>query len=178
MTSSYRCIYYLAVSLDGFIAGPAGELDWLMQFPADGADYDGFFAGVGSLVMGRATYDFVRANGEWTYGDRPAAVVTHRPLDAPPGAAFAVAGTPAEILAELAARGAPGPVWIVGGADIAGQFLDAGLIDEIDLQYTPVAIGAGIPVFAGRTLPPLELQWARAFATGFVEARYRVPRPA
>ncbi|MBH0239300.1 dihydrofolate reductase family protein [Methylobrevis albus] len=178
MTSDYRCIYYLAVSLDGFIAAPDGGLDWLLQFPADGADYDGFYCGIGSLVMGRATFDWVREHGEWSYGDKLTAVVTNRPIDAAPGAAFPVAGTPAEILAALAARGAPGPVWIVGGADVAGQFLDAGLIDEIDLQYAPVAIGAGIPVFAGRTLPPLELQWTRAFATGFVEARYRVPRPA
>ncbi|MEV0331456.1 dihydrofolate reductase family protein [Nocardia sp. NPDC050717] len=153
--------YYTATSLDGYIADPDNSLDWLMAVPeADGAtgDVDEFLRDVGAICMGATTYEWMVANHPpevWHehYGDRPAWVFTHRKLPEIPGANLRfVAGAVEPVHQQMSAAAGDRGVWIVGGGELAGQFADAGLLDEVILGVAPVALGGGAPVFPRRIL--------------------------
>ncbi|GAA5149370.1 dihydrofolate reductase family protein [Microbacterium pseudoresistens] len=170
--------FYTATSLDGFIATADHSLDWLLtqDIDLDGPmAYPAFVEGIGALAMGASTYEWVMAheNGAWTY-TQPTWVFTHRDL-APP-ASGDVRFTQAdvrEVHAEMAAAAEGKDLWIVGGGDLAGQFADAGLLDEVWLQYAPVTLGAGAPVLPRRLeLDLIDTARNRAFLCG----RYRVLR--
>lgn len=174
-----RFIYYAAASLDGFLADEHGGLDWLFRF--DGADglaahYERFIANIGALVMGRATWDFIAHSGHpWAYGDTPTWVLTHRPLDPIPGANAKTSTDAHE--AALAASNAAGErdVWMVGGGQVAAQFLANGHLDELHLGLVPLFLGRGLPLLPVRTAE-LELIGQVTFGRGLVELRYRFPR--
>lgn len=178
-TSAARVRVFIASSLDGFIAGPDGDLSWLPS-PSEGVDYGyhAFMAEVGALLMGRATYAVVEgflASGEaeaWPYGDRPVLVATHRPLDPVHPSVRAVSGS-IDALIDAALEAAKGrDVYIDGGALIR-QALDAGRVDEIVVSLVPVLLGAGAPLFAGLDRRcPLELRGSQVYADGVVQLRY------
>lgn len=144
-------VYYVAASLDGFIAGPRHELDWLQAFEGGESDYGyaDFLAGVDGLVMGRSTYEVTRRlMADWPYGERPCWVLSHRPLD---GTVLPTVRAGAFDIDTLRrAWGAHGcrRVWLVGGGDVAAQFARAGAIDQIVLSTVPVTLGRGIALFA------------------------------
>jgi len=175
--TTYR--YYTATSLDGFLADEHDGLDWLLDQPQEDdnlLDYDRFIDGVGALVMGRSTYEWITGNldvaggGEWPY-TQPAFVLTHAEL-APvvPSVRFRAA-EPAALRAELEEAAGDKEVWIVGGGDLARQFADAGMLDLVDVSVAPVLLGSGKPLFTGAY--DLELLETGRNA-GFLEARYRV----
>ena len=178
--SNPRFIYYAAASLDGFLADENGSLDWLFRF--DGAEgvaahYERFIAGVGALIMGRDTWDFVAGSGHaWAYGDTPTWVLSHRPLDPMIPGANALLSTDAREAAE-AAKSAAGErdVWVVGGGKVATQLLASGHLDELHLGLVPIFLGRGIPLLPVRTAE-LELIGQTTFGRGLVELRYRFPR--
>ena len=167
-----RTAAFLGMSLDGFIAGPKGELDWLGRQggPPEDHGFEPFLAGVDLVLMGRATWDVVRAFPSWPYGEKPVAVLTHRPGEARHGERF-LAGSPAEVLARLEAEGV-GRIYLDGGA-VVSQFLAAGLLDELTTSVLPVVLGAGIRLFQ-ETGPErwLVLQEHRAWPSGLVQLRY------
>src|SRR5881296_2300722 len=105
-----QVVYYVAASLDGFIAGPNGELDWLHAFETPGNDYGHaqFLAGVDALVMGRSTCETTRSFGDWPYGKRPTWLLTHREASAfaplPPAVQLST-DSPAQLLAQWQALG-------------------------------------------------------------------------
>jgi dihydrofolate reductase len=174
-----KTVYYTATTLDGYIADPADSLDWLFvqDNDPDGAmGYNPFIAGVGALVMGATTYEWIRgrvADGrdKWSYAV-PTAVVTHRDLPAIEGADLRFAsGDVTALHAELVAAAGGRDVWVVGGGDLAGQFADAGLLDEIVVAIAPVTLGEGRPLFPRRCALRLT-DTARNGA--FVCARYAV----
>jgi len=178
-----KTVYYTATSLDGYIADPAGSLDWLFvqDIDADGPmNYTEFIAGVGALAMGATTYEWLRARisaGEEKWGYTvPTTVLTHRDLPAVEGAPLRFAsGDVAAVHADLVAAAAGGgDVWVVGGGDLAGQFADAGLLDEIVVAIAPVTLGAGRPLFPRRYALRLD-EVARNGA--FACARYAVLGP-
>ncbi|WP_432287406.1 dihydrofolate reductase family protein [Aminobacter sp. BA135] len=171
-------IYMFAMSLDGFIAREDGSFDWLDNFPPDDDyDFSGFMASLSGIVMGRATYDVVRREPEWTYAKYPSLVATSRPLDNLPENAAAMVGAPAEMLANLRARGAKGRIWLLGGGDLARQFMDAGLLDTIEIGTIPIILGSGLRAFGGRQADRwLDLAFAKPLANGAVHAQYRVRR--
>jgi dihydrofolate reductase len=153
---------FCATSLDGFLAGPGDDLSFL---PAPGgpdeddAGYGAFMAGVGVILMGRRTYDVVRAfPGGWPYAV-PVRVATHRPLGAPPEGADvrAVAGDIQALLAEARRVAGAGDVYLDGG-ELIRQAVDADLVDSVVLTLVPVTLGAGIPLFAGTAGPR---RWTR-----------------
>ena len=92
-------IYYLAVSADGYLATPDGGVDWLDPYFVPELGFHDFIARIGTVVMGRATWDKVESFGKWPYGEIPGIVATHRPLDAKGAPVTARAGTPPELLA-------------------------------------------------------------------------------
>ena len=103
-----RCSVFLATSLDGSIARSDGSIDWLEPFNGHEHGYTAFMDSVDALVMGRKTFETVLGFGAWPYGTKPVVVLSSRPHDlaAPAGAVCEfMAGTPAEVVARLAARG-------------------------------------------------------------------------
>jgi dihydrofolate reductase len=179
-----RTIYYTASSADGFIADQHHSLDWLVDtdhdLPEDHPDhYDAFIQAIGALVMGATTYEWVAEHEptsleQWPY-EQPTWVCTHRDLQLPErGRVETWAGDVAELHPRLVAAAEGKDVWVVGGGDLAGQFLDAGLLDEVHVQYVPVVLGAGAPLLPRRA--PLSLLGVRRMGD-FVAARYAVQRP-
>ena len=140
--------------------------------------YDEFFAGIGSLVMGRRTFDQVLGWG-WPYGEKPAAILTSTRLPGTaPASAFAWDVDDPAGLVERLRREAPGGVWIVGGGRTAGLFLAAGLLDEVELTVMPLILGRGIPLWPGEGTGHhrLELLRAHGHQNGAVHLHYRVRR--
>ena len=165
---------FIATSLDGYIAGPAGELDWLatVEQPGESYGYDEFFASVDALVVGRATYDTAARFPTWPWAGKRVIVATHRPLPPDHGVeAFAgdVAGLPARLAASRR-------VYVDGG-QLIGQCLAAGLIDELTISVVPIVLGGGRRLFAGgEGRHRLALIAHRAWPSGLAQARYRVER--
>jgi dihydrofolate reductase len=171
-----KLIAYLATSADGFIAREDGDVAWLDR-PRPKGSYGmaGFYASVDTIVMGRATFDFARRYGD---GSNPgkATYVFSRTLD--PGAfpqVTVVRESPAEFAARM--RASPGKdVWLMGGAELFGDFLDAGEIDELIVHVVPVLIGQGIPLLSPRRREQaLALQSSRRYPDGVVRLHYAVP---
>jgi dihydrofolate reductase len=151
--SGSRTIFHchIAVSLDGRIARPDGAVDWLMdQAPPEEFGVPAFYAGVDAILMGRGTYDAVRAMGEWPYPGKRVVVVTNRPLDDAPEGVEARAGDLAAIVAELEAQGL-GSVWVEGGGEIIRQMIAIGRLDVLEMGVMPRVLGAGIRLFPDGT---------------------------
>ena len=173
-----KVLYYVASSLDGFIATEDHNLDWLLAFGFEAFQdhYDKFLAGVGSLVMGSTTYRWVRRQepDSWAYGTMPCQVLTHGSLQAPPGSGVRFSsGDISRICADAVRDAAGRNVWVMGGGDVAAQFAEAGLLDEIRVTYLPVALGAGRPLLPVSTpTAPMRLAGTTSFNGGAAELRF------
>jgi dihydrofolate reductase len=177
--------YFTAASLDGFIATEDDSLDWLFPLgDLNSSSYPEFIARVGALAMGSATYEWMLRHAEtvasqsgaaWPY-TQPAWVFTTRQLPPVPGADVRfVRGDVRAVHDEMRAAAGSMNIWIVGGGDLAGQFYDAHLLDEIIVQVGSVTLGRGKPLFPRRVLSPtLRLVDARPLGTGMAELRYEV----
>ncbi|HEV7183272.1 MAG TPA: dihydrofolate reductase family protein [Leifsonia sp.] len=175
-----RALYYVASSIDGFIADAHDGIDWLEQFGFAEFDehYQHFIAGIGAIVMGAATYDFLLAqeNLEWPYATIPTWVVTHRELPVAPGAEITFfAGDLRRLDPVLRDIAGDLDVWVVGGGSVAAQFADAGLLDELHVTIMPILVGSGktlLPVASASR--PLELLRTTPFPGGAIEHVYRL----
>jgi dihydrofolate reductase len=167
---------FVGTSVDGFLARPNGDLDFL---PAGGGEphgYEEFIATVDALVIGRKTFETVLAFPEWPYGDKRVVVLSSRPLDfsgVPGGVVEQMAGSPAEIVSKLAASGAH-HLYVDGGITIQG-FLRAGLVERLVITRVPVLIGDGIPLF-GALPHDLRLRHVATqhYPSGLVKSEYHV----
>jgi len=179
--------YYTASSLDGFIADANHSLEWLFQL-GDVAEtsYPRFIRDVGALCMGSSTYEWMLRHAvgpeaerpePWPY-EQPAWVFTSRTLPGVPGADIRFArGDVRPVHQEMVQAASGKNVWVVGGGDLAGQFYDAGLLDELFVQIGSVTLGAGKPLLPRAiTNPSLRLISVRAVGTGFAELHYQVVR--
>jgi len=167
---------FIGTSLDGFIARPNGELDFLPEDGGEPHGYDEFIASVDALVIGRKTFETVIAFPEWPYGKKRVVVLSSRPLDFSQvrgGVVEQMAGSPAEIVAKLAASGAH-HVYLDGGITIQG-FLRAGLVQRLIITRVPVLIGEGIPLF-GALPRDLRLHHVATqhYPSGLVKSEYLV----
>src|ERR671919_354378 len=182
--------YYCAASLDGYIAEADDTLDWLLAYqgsfnganvePAAGS-YERFYEDVGALIMGSVTYEFILALGRgWPYEDKPTWVLSSRRLPTPEGEGVDVrivnARVP-ELHEEMIAAAGERNLWVVGGGNVASQFADEGLLDEVLVTVVPVVLGDGKPLF-DRPVPggPMQLTGTRCFDSGMVELRYEITR--
>jgi dihydrofolate reductase len=166
---------FVGISIDGFMARPDGALDFLPPGGGEPHGYDEFMATVDALVIGRKTFETVLAFDAWPYGEKKVFVLSSRPLaPAPKGAVVEhLSGTPAEIVAQLTARGIR-HAYVDGGITVQG-FLRAGLIERLIITRVPVIIGAGIALFGetGRDIR-LEHVATRQYASGLVQSEYTV----
>ena len=171
-----RLRYNVAASLDGFIAGPAGEYDWI---PHDETiDFAALLAEFDTFVMGRRTWEAMRAQGDASpLAGRRVVVVsrTLAPADAPGATVVAedVEGAVARLKAESGKD-----VWLFGGGGLFRTLLDAGLVDSVEVAVVPVLLGEGVPLVAsGRRSPPLRLVSSRVLPSGIVMLAWEPAAP-
>jgi len=178
--------YYAAASLDGYIARPDGDISWLTGFgggsnmdPSDVTDrtFDAFMAEVGAVVMGSKTYEYVLEHSiAWPY-DMPGWVMTSRDLPKAEGADLRlVEGDASRIHTEAVETAGDKNVWMVGGGNVASQWVEQGLIDELIVTLVPVILGEGLPLFANGIPGEFKTKSVRPFASGMVELTYDFPR--
>jgi dihydrofolate reductase len=174
MEKMARIVGYIASSLDGFIVDAEGSLKWLYESAVELGEhhYDHFIAKIATVVMGRATYDWLQKEGvDSPYPDQRTIVVTSRPLSAPPGIEVWNRGVD-PLVAELR-RLDTGDVWMVGGGRLQMAFIERGALDEIEIYLMPRLIGGGAPLFppAGISASP-KLLSAKALGGGGVRLHY------
>jgi dihydrofolate reductase len=184
--------YYAAQTLDGYIAESDDTLDWLLKYEghydnadsdANQAGYDAFYEGIGALVSGSVTYEFVLEHlDEWPYAGKPCWVLSSRDLPTPQGEGVdvrLVSGKIPDLYDEMLDSAGDRDLWIVGGGNVASQFADHGLLDRVEVTVVPVVLGEGKPLF-DRRLPgePMQLVSTTAFASGMVGLTYEVNRVA
>lgn len=187
--------YYCAATLDGYIADSDDGLEWLLGYEGSyeapdaqpgpmsgGGSYEAFYEDVGALVSGSTTYEFVLDHtgegGKWPYSGKPCWVLSSRDLPTPEGEDVRIVDAKvADLYDELIAAAGERNLWIVGGGNVASQFADEGLLDEVLVTVVPVVLGEGKPLF-DRGLPggPMRLLGTRTFETGMVELRYEIAR--
>lgn len=172
-----RVRYQSAVSIDGYIAPEDGSIEWLEPFNDVGADFmNEFMNEIGGTIVGRTTFDQAMAmGGAKMFGSQPTLVMTSRPPDdALPDNFILASGDPAAALARLKAKMKQGDIWLMGGGRTAALFLEAGLIDLLELTTVPVLLGSGRPLFSGRT-PPRTFSLASSVAgkLGTVSSVYK-----
>jgi dihydrofolate reductase len=179
--------YYTATSLDGFIATSDHSLDWLFQLgePED-TSYPTFIRDVGAIAMGSSTYEWIlrhHVNKDadrpqpWMYA-QPAWVFTTRTLPTVAGADIRfVRGDVRPVHRDMVAAAKGKNVWLMGGGELAGQFHDAGLLDEVHVTIGSVTLGSGQPLLPRAIVtPPMRLVSAARVNDGFAELVYEVRR--
>jgi dihydrofolate reductase len=185
--------YYCAATLDGYIADSNDEIDWLTGYEGsyeaseadttpmgEGGSYDPFYEQVGALVSGSVTYEFVLEHfksDSWPYAGKPYWVLSSRDLPTP-GAEGAdvriVRGSVRDHFEEMMRSAGDRNLWVVGGGNVASQFTDEGLLEELHLTVVPVVLGKGKPLFDKGLPDALQLTGARTFANGMAELRYQL----
>jgi dihydrofolate reductase len=187
-----RTQYYAAATLDGYIADVDDRIDWLTGYEgtyegegsaespmAEGGSYESFYEGVGAVVSGSVTYEFILdhmgGGGSWPYAGKPCWVLSSRDLPVPQGEGVDVRVVDAKVADlhdEMVSAAGERNVWIVGGGNVASQFADAGLLDELLVTVVPVLLGEGKPLFE-RGLPgPMQLLGVQPHRNGMVLLRY------
>jgi dihydrofolate reductase len=170
-----RVRYNVAASLDGYIAGPEGEFDWIPNDPT--VDFAGLFAKVDTVLVGRHSYELTQRSGApWAPGARVYVFSrTLRPEDHP---GVTIVGQDAGgVVAALRAEPGDGEIWLFGGGELFGSLLAAGQVDSVEVTLVPILLGGGVPL-----LPPaaprtrLALAGTHTYPSGMVALSYTVPR--
>ena len=171
-------VFYAAISNDGYLAGPDGDMSWAEKYLASGDDY-GYFELVSrssAILMGRATFDFEIESGVQGPRPLPTYVLTHIPefyKDVLDENIFFTGGDISKVIALIKLKH-PGTIFIMGGADVANQLLDANLIDSMRLFVCPEQLGSGIKAFKDDTsYNNFTLVDEREYASGIIEEIYQ-----
>ena len=172
--------YNVAASLDGYIAGPEGEYDWIPDDPT--VDFAAIFARVDTVLLGRRTYELVRDNPGPAWPPETRVYVFSRTLRSEdnPGVTpnvTIVGGDAAKIVAELRAELGTGDIWLFGGGVLFGSLLAAGLVDRVEVTVVPVLLGGGVPLLpAGTPRTALALTGSHVYPSGMVSLQYDTRR--
>ena len=171
---SRRVRYQVAVSLDGFIAGPNGEYDWIVMDPT--IDFAALFKEFDTAVMGRKTYDVLTAQGG--HGELPGLDVVVFSRTLPPATHPGVRilnDDPRDVVTALKAK--PGrDIWLYGGGELFRSLLNAGLVDTVEVAVVPVLLGSGIPLLPPGAATKLKLADQKTLsASGIVALSYSIP---
>lgn len=169
---------YIAASLDGYIARPDGNLDWLMALPNPNNidhDYNSFMESIGATIMGSSTYKEVIGFGiDWPYPNIMSYVVSRNPNLPLSSPMTQLVNEDIAIFTERLKHEVDKDIWLIGGGKLITTFLNHDLIDEITLTLIPTILGEGIPLFPNK---PKESTWklveAKPYETGAVSVVYR-----
>ncbi|HEY7511420.1 MAG TPA: dihydrofolate reductase family protein [Vicinamibacteria bacterium] len=135
--------YSVAASLDGYIAGPSGEFDWIPIDPD--IDFEAMYAGFSSIAMGRRSYEVFVSTGGAPGPALPTYVYSRtRPEGERDGVTFVRDAAPH--LAALKRQGGDKPIWLWGGGEFFREMAAAGLVDGVDVAILPILLGGGIPL--------------------------------
>ena len=172
-----RVLYRVATSLDGYIAGPNGEIDWIVPDPT--VDFASLYANIDTVLLGRRTYELTLQPGAppWPAGWR--IYVCSRTLD--PAQHPAVTVLDANVDTAVAALRAESgrDIWLFGGGSLFASLLAADMVDDIELAVMPVLLGGGVPVLSpGAPRSRLTLTRSSASPSGIVNLHYRVQHAA
>ncbi|WP_339834030.1 dihydrofolate reductase family protein [Paenibacillus sp. FSL R7-0272] len=174
-TSNSKTILYIAMSLDGYIARLDGTFDWLLDVEGDGGDngYATFYETIGSVVMGRSSYEAVLTMpGDFPYADRPTYVLSRSEQPPAPHVQFTTESV--KTLIPQLKQSFEGDVWILGGGQLVHSVMEQQLLDEIEVAIIPKVLGEGIPLFPMGTVPTL-LKTIRTQTLGqIISIRYEV----
>jgi dihydrofolate reductase len=164
------------MSLDGYIAGPRGEFDWIPMDPT--VDFGAIFAGMDTVLMGRETYEVARKQGSvGMFGMK--AYVFSRTLRADEHREVTVVSSDAaQAVASLRIQ-AGKDIWLMGGGKLFQALLEAGQVDVIQASVIPVLLGGGIPFLPSLSnWSRLQLTGTTTYPSGIVTLAYTVPRDA
>jgi dihydrofolate reductase len=172
-----RVLYRVAASLDGYIAGPRGEVDWIVHDPA--VDFTKLYEQVDTVLLGRRTYELTRQPGAppWPQGWQ-ILVFSHTVTpEEHPGVTIVRAEAGRRV---AALRAAPGrDIWLFGGGTLFRSLLGAKQVDIVEVLVVPVLLGGGIPLLeTGAPLTRLALEQVERYPSGLLSLRYRVPAAA
>lgn len=166
-----KVILFTAASLDGFIAGPNGEIDWL--FVDSDYGYKEFYEKIDIIVMGAKTYQQVMSFSDtYLHSDRMNYIISHNKGEETPYLKYLTDGIP-EFIRELKEQDGR-DIWLTGGGEINGLFLEHGLIDEMIISVHPVVLGKGITLFGGKSFRQHFLpQQMLTYETGLLQMFYK-----
>lgn len=165
--------YAVACSLDGFIAGPNGEFDWIPHDPEVDSAAD--FSRYDTLLIGRRTFDVMRANGQPTFPGKKNYIFSRTLTRADIPKSSILSATPEQTTTELRNQPDNGKdIWLFGGSELFRTLVTAHLVDEIELAVIPILLGSGIPLLtAGRHLP-LTLTHHKIYKSGILYLTYSI----
>ena len=167
-------VYYVACSLDGYIATASGGIEWLAPFEASDEDYGyaSFYESIDSVILGSRTYEQALTFGEWPYPGKPAWVLSKRRLKPASASIFVTHAAPEVVASEIESRGLT-RAWLVGGGTLAGSFQAAGLITDYIVSVIPVILGDGVPLLGGAGVEQrLRLLDTTPYRDGVLQVRY------
>jgi len=169
-----KLIYYVAVSMDGFIATVDHKLDWLETFTLgeDATPYEDFYRTIGAVIMGAETWRWImqHAGDHWPYKAIPAFVISHQPLALGAEHNIKQLSGEARQMATQAKEAAQGKnVWLIGGGVTAACFAQAGELDELFVTTIPILLGQGVPLLPVTTACKMTVQSQRLLHSGAAE---------
>jgi dihydrofolate reductase len=136
-----KVVYSAAMSLDGYIAGPKGESDWIVIDPE--LDFGEMFARFDTILLGRKTYETTRSGGGGMRGVK--SYVFSRTLQQADARGVTVSDDPLQTVSDLKAQ--PGKdIWLFGGGSLFRSLLELGLVDRVEVAIIPVLLGGGVPL--------------------------------
>ena len=169
-----RVRYSVAVSLDGFIAGPNGEFDWIIMDPT--LDFGALFKQFDTFLLGRRTFEVTRQGGAGGTTAGTQTIVFSRTLRQSDYPKVVITSEVAKTISALKEK--PGKdIWLFGGGQLFRSVLDAGLIDTIEVAVMPILLSQGVPLLApGARSPSLRLTESKTLPSGTVLLSYDVER--
>jgi dihydrofolate reductase len=171
-----KVTYYVASSLDGYIAKEDGDVSWLeeLNISMEDAGYDEFYSTVDALVMGRKTYEMIVSFGQWPYGDKPVWVCSSNKITPIEGNNLQAGSTPEEAY-KAANEMNIKHLWLVGGGSLASSFLENNLLTNISLSLMPIILGSGIKLFGGLPFPmKIKKEIHKPHESGMVQLEYTI----
>ena len=172
-----RVLYRVAASVDGYIAGPRGEVDWIVRDPA--VDLTKVYESVDTVLLGRRTYELTRQPGAppWPRGWQVYVFSRTLSPEEHPGVTVVRADAGPRV---AALRAAPGrEIWLFGGGSLFRSLLEAKQVDLVEVAVMPVLLGGGTPLLeAGAPLTGLVLDDVQRYPSGLLGLRYRIPAAA
>jgi len=166
--------YNVAASLDGYIAGPQGEFDWIPEDPS--VDFSALFAKIDTVLLGRRSYEMIlqRGSGPWSPSTR--VYVFSRTLRPEEHPGVTVVGDDIDgVVGSLRGEAGDGEIWLFGGGDLFRSLLTAGQVDTVEVTVVPILLGGGVPLLRPGTPPArLALRGTRTYPSGMVSLSYTI----
>ena len=167
--------YNVAASLDGYIAGPKGEFDWIPEDPT--VDFAAIFAGVDTVLLGRRSFELTRQGPPWPAGTR--VFVFSRTLRAHDHPEVTIVSENAGAVVAALRQEDGGHIWLFGGGELFASLLAAGQVDTVEVTIVPILLGGGVPLLPpGAPRTALLLTGTHVYPSGMVSVKYSVQRSA